>query len=44
MVEGWKTLHQEYKITGVAPNTYVLDNETSLELKMLSKTKNFNIS
>ena len=33
MVESWKKLHQEYESAGVAPNIYVLDNETSVELK-----------
>ena len=39
MVDAWKQLHQEYESAGVAPNTYVLDNETSAELKKAFKDK-----
>ena len=39
IVDAWKELHQEYENAGVAPNTYVLDNETSLELKNAFKDK-----
>ena len=32
IMEVWESLHNEFKIVGVAPKTYVLDNEKSKDL------------
>ena len=44
MVDAWKQLHQEYESAEIAPNTYVLDNETSAELKKAFKDKKLNFN
>ena len=31
-MEAWEKMHDTFKKAGIAPNTYVLDNETSPEL------------
>ena len=32
IADGWRTLHNDFKKVGVAPSTYVLDNEVSKDL------------
>ena len=35
MVNGCKELHNKYELAGVSPSTYILDHDTSDELKEL---------
>ena len=42
ITKAWKSIHEELTSAGVTPNTWILDNETSLHLQSAMKKKNTN--
>ena len=43
LTRGWVKMHQQYNKAGVPPTTWILDNETSRDLKAAMSTKNVHI-
>ena len=42
ITEAWSIINKKFTITGVQPNTYIIDSEASLELKTAMKKRRNN--
>ena len=43
IVEAWRIIKDNFSAAGVTPNTYVMDNEATWDLKKATKEKNYRL-